>query len=119
MTLKAEFRPLIEPAIPGVVNFFKSDEWAVRWADTDALSKLSGQGETANLSSQPFNHEITAEFQSSIGAIIPEVVNLLKHSHKGICQTGADTFLQLSEQGEDLSDSQFIACRFADSVNNS
>ena len=53
MTLKAEFRPLIEPAIPGVVNFLKSHEWAVCWAGTDALSKLSGQGETATLSSQP------------------------------------------------------------------
>ena len=53
MTLKAEFRLLIEPAIPGIVNFLKSSERTVRLAGTDALSKLSGHGETANLSGQP------------------------------------------------------------------
>jgi hypothetical protein len=52
MTLKAEFRPLIEPAIPGIVSFLNSGERAVRLAGTNALSKLSGQGETANLSGQ-------------------------------------------------------------------
>jgi uncharacterized protein (UPF0147 family) len=52
MTLKAEFRPLIEPAIPGIVNFLKSSEWKVRSAGTNALSKLSEQGETANFSGQ-------------------------------------------------------------------
>ena len=52
MTFKAEFRPLIEPAIPGIVKFLKSSERAVRSAGTNALSKLSGQGKTANLSGQ-------------------------------------------------------------------
>jgi hypothetical protein len=53
MTLKAEFRPLIEPAIPEIVNFLKSSQGTVRSAGTDALSKLSEQGGTANLSGQP------------------------------------------------------------------
>jgi hypothetical protein len=70
MTLKAEFRPLIEPAIPGIVNFLKSSELTFCRAGTNALSKLSGQGETANLSGQAlltnsqlnFDHQLAPSF---------------------------------------------------------
>ena len=51
-TIIAEFRAVIAPAIPGIVDFLKGSERRVRSASTDALSRLSGQGETANLLGQ-------------------------------------------------------------------
>ena len=42
----------IGSAIPGIVDFLKSSEGTVRSASTNALSKLSEQGETVNLSGQ-------------------------------------------------------------------
>jgi HEAT repeat len=56
MTIIAEFRSLIEPAIPVIVNLLKDNDEEVRWACTSALSKLSGQGETAIVGSG-FAHE--------------------------------------------------------------
>ena len=51
-TIIAEFRAVIAPAIPGIVNFLKSSQETVHSAGTNALSKLSEQGETVNLSGQ-------------------------------------------------------------------
>ena len=52
MTIIAEFWAVIAPAIPGIVNFLKSSQETVRLVGTNALSKLSEQGETVNLSGQ-------------------------------------------------------------------
>jgi hypothetical protein len=43
----ADFRHLIGPAIPGILNLIKDDGW-VRQAGADALSQLSEQGKLSS-----------------------------------------------------------------------
>ena len=53
----ADFRHLIGPAIPGIVNLVKDDDQEVCQAGADALSQLSEQGKissTASLSRVKF-----------------------------------------------------------------
>ena len=40
----AEFQESIQPAIPKIVSLLSDDQWDVRIAGADALSKLSEQG---------------------------------------------------------------------------
>ena len=50
MILKAKFRPLVEPAIPGIVDLLKGNKWRIQIACADALLTLSEQGKPINLS---------------------------------------------------------------------
>ena len=47
----ADFRHLIGPAIPGIVNLVKDDDQEVRRAGADALSQLSEQGKISSTAS--------------------------------------------------------------------
>ena len=48
MIIIAEFRHLIEPAIPAIVNSLKDNDVSVCWAGADALYQLSKQGVSVN-----------------------------------------------------------------------
>ena len=67
MTIIAEFRSLIVPAIPGIVTLLKDDDWDVRRAGAVALLKLSGQGERVHLSCRTFCHNNHSRISSFNG----------------------------------------------------
>jgi HEAT repeat len=54
MTIIAEFHQLINLTIPGIVNLLNDDDGDVRLASANALSQLSEQGQTVNLSGSFF-----------------------------------------------------------------
>jgi hypothetical protein len=45
----AEFRHLIVPAIPKIVNLLKDNDQAIRAASVNVLSRFSAHGKTLNL----------------------------------------------------------------------
>ena len=100
MTVIAEFRPLIEPAIPEIVNLLKNGDPEVRGAGTYTLCKLLGQGETANFIGSSLLMNIIVEFQPLIDTTIPGIVDLLKHNNGEVREAGADTLSKLSEQSK-------------------
>ena len=51
-TIIAEFRAVIAPAIPGIVNLLKDGDSRIHVACADTLSTLSERGKSGNLSVQ-------------------------------------------------------------------
>jgi hypothetical protein len=47
----ADLRHLIGPAIPGIVNLVKDDDWGVCQAGAGALSQLCEQGKISSIAS--------------------------------------------------------------------
>jgi hypothetical protein len=98
----AEFRPVIAPAIPGIVNLLKDGKWRIQIACVDALSTLSERGKPINLSGLTLLTGMTlkAEFRPLIEPVIPGIVNFLKSGERAFCWAGTDALSKLSEQGE-------------------
>jgi HEAT repeat protein len=82
MTIIAEFRPFIGPAIPEVVELLKHNGSEVCKTVANTLSQLSEQGKIAK------------------GPVIPEIVKLLKNTNWEVCLAGVDALSQLSEHGK-------------------
>ena len=99
MTIIAELRPLIGPAIPEMVNLLKDSYDFVRPA-RDALLQLANQGKTARLSNVALLMMIIAECRPLITSAIPDIADLLKHRERFVRQAGVDVLSQLSEHGK-------------------
>jgi HEAT repeat protein len=95
MTLIAEFRPLIGPAIPEIIKLLKHTGWEVCRAGVDALLQLSEHGKMDNVSELAFLMTIMAEFRPLIGPAIPEIVKLLRHC-SWVARRAGDALSQLS-----------------------
>jgi hypothetical protein len=110
ITIIAEFRPLIGPAIPEIVKLLRHTSWEVCRTGVDALSQLSEHGKMDNVSDVAFLMTIIAEFRPLIGPAIPEIIKLLKPTSWDVCRAGIDALLQLSEHGkiENVSDVAFL-----------
>ena len=100
MTILAEFRPSIGPAIPEIVELLKHNGSEICETAANTLSQLSEQGRTAKLFNVALLMTIIAEFRPSIGLAIPEIVELLKHNGAEVRDIAAYTLSQLSEQGK-------------------
>ena len=102
ISLLAEFHPLIEPAIPGIISLLKDKHESIRKAGIDALSKISEHGKRVSLS--PWHLvwliDIVAKFGLSIEPAIPVIIALLKDSDKGVRKAGADAVSKLLSQGK-------------------
>ncbi|KAJ7877058.1 hypothetical protein B0H14DRAFT_3427125 [Mycena olivaceomarginata] len=72
MRIAAEFRESIRAIIPQIVALLKDNDWNVRWASKNALSKFTEQ----------------AEFRESIGAVIPQIIALLNDNDKVVREAG-------------------------------
>jgi HEAT repeat protein len=92
-SIAAELRESIGPQI---VDLLKHDNWVVRAAGVEALSKLSEQGMFHIWSSMAPPTSIAAELRESIG---PQIVDLLKHDNWVARVASAEAFSKLSEQG--------------------
>ena len=100
MMIIAEFRPLIASAIPEIVKLLKHTGWEIRWAGVDALSQLSKQGKTAQLSDAALLMTMLAEFRPLIGSAIPEILELIKDREWEVCLASVNALSQLSEHGK-------------------
>jgi HEAT repeat protein len=100
MTIIAEFRPLIGPAIPEIVKLLKHNGPEFRQIAANTLLQLSEQGKTAKLFNVALLITIIAEFRPLIATAIQEFVNLLKDSDGVVRWAGKDTLSHLSEQGK-------------------
>ena len=98
MTIIAEFRPLISPAIPEIVELLEHNDSMVRGTAANTLSQLSDQGKTAKLFGVALLMTIIAG--PLIATAIPEFVDLLEDSNVIVRRAGKDALLQLSEQGK-------------------
>jgi HEAT repeat protein len=99
MTVIAEFRPLIGPAIPEIIKLLKHTRLGVCRAGVDTLSQLSEHGKMDNVSDIAFLMTIIAEFRPMIGPAIPEIVELLRHC-SWVARGARDALSQLSKQGK-------------------
>jgi HEAT repeat protein len=104
MTSTIEFRPLIAPAIPEIIELLKDSDWRIRIACAYAVSTLSKEGKTVDISGLILLMTVIAEFRHLIKPAIPGIVNLL---HDGDCKVRdavVNTLLELSRQGEMAND---------------
>ena len=95
----AEFRHLIVPAIPKIVNLLKDPDETIRMAAVNALSTFSAHGKTVQFIGSPLLMIIIAEFRDLIHPAIHAIVHLLKDNEVDVCLAGADALDQLLKQG--------------------
>ena len=100
--LDAEFRGLVRDAIPEIIDLLWHDEEDVRSASSEALLKLSEQGNISSFCPNVVDVLFVAEFRESIRAAIPQIVSLLRPWKSYICEVGVNTLVKLSEQGNVL-----------------
>jgi HEAT repeat protein len=96
----AEFRPLIAPAVPKIVNLLKDGDREIHIACADALSTLSERGKPVNLLGVILLMMITAEFRPLIEPVIPVIVNLLQDNDRLVRRACTNALSKLSGQGE-------------------
>ena len=97
--LDAEFRGLVKDAIPEIIDLLWHSEEDVRRASTDALLKLSEQGNISSYYPIVLDVLFVAEFRESIRAAIPQIVSLFRPWKSYIAEVGVNTLVKLSEQG--------------------
>ena len=97
--LDTKFRELVRDAIPGIIDLLWHSEKDVRNASTDALLKLSEQGNTSSLFPNIVDVLCVVEFQETIKAAIPQIVSLLRPWNSYICEVGVNALVKLSKQG--------------------
>ena len=102
MEILAEYRPLIDVAIPMILDFkLNIDDRTSHLAVAKSLSILLKHGRVARSSFKACLIQVDmAEFQPLITPNIPENVNLFKDSNWEACCTGADALLQHLDQGK-------------------
>ena len=92
----AEFRPLIAPAIPKIVNLLKDGDRQIHIACANALSTLSERGKSLNSLGLVLLMTITAEFRPLIEPAIPAIVNLLQDNDGPVRQVCTNVLSKLS-----------------------
>ena len=97
--LDAEFRGLVKDAIPEIIDLLWHSEEDVRRASTDALLKLSEQGNISSYYPIVLDVLFVAEFRESIRAAIPQIVSLFRPWKSYIGEVDVNTLVKLSEQG--------------------
>ena len=98
--LIAEFRTLIDTAIPNIIQLAKDSDWENYHGAAEALLTLSNDGKTANIFVPALFMKIIVDYRPLIQTAIPGIAELLRGS-SWLCQTAAAEVLsKLSEQGK-------------------